>query len=336
MAFLDNSGDIILDAVLTDTGRYRLAKGDGSFRIVKYAFGDDEINYSLYKNTNHANGAHDSGSAYYDLDILQTPVLEAFTNNTSLMKSKLISIPRNNLTHLPVIKVNNLKSNSGFHPSLTTTFVVAVDQDTEKKFDKNTSGVDTVTGVMFGARPSTPDTNFIRLDQGLDTTDISSAQSLDADLIETQYIVEIDHRLAYISSVDQGTLANVSFIDDDFVASYYFSQGTNAQIVSVHDAKNTDTDAGGSQVIAGPRGTMISFKLATTANLRTSDYLFDKIGGGTTDTVTLPTIDTDGDGTANSTVFKFIDTIVRVSGATTGYSVDVPVRFIKYNAALNA
>ncbi len=31
MAFLDNSGDIILDAVLTDTGRYRLAKGDGSF-----------------------------------------------------------------------------------------------------------------------------------------------------------------------------------------------------------------------------------------------------------------------------------------------------------------
>jgi hypothetical protein len=28
MAFLDNSGDIILDAVLTDAGRNRLAKGD--------------------------------------------------------------------------------------------------------------------------------------------------------------------------------------------------------------------------------------------------------------------------------------------------------------------
>lgn len=26
MGFLDNSGDIILDAVLTDTGRFRLAK----------------------------------------------------------------------------------------------------------------------------------------------------------------------------------------------------------------------------------------------------------------------------------------------------------------------
>ena len=29
MGFLDNSGDIILDAVLTDTGRRNLARGDG-------------------------------------------------------------------------------------------------------------------------------------------------------------------------------------------------------------------------------------------------------------------------------------------------------------------
>ena len=56
MAFLDNSGDIILDAVLTDTGRLRLAKGDGTFRIVKFALGDDEIDYGLYdKNVTTAN-----------------------------------------------------------------------------------------------------------------------------------------------------------------------------------------------------------------------------------------------------------------------------------------
>ena len=52
MAFLDNSGDIILDAVLTDAGRHRLAKGDGSFKIDRFALGDDEINYKLY-NLNH-------------------------------------------------------------------------------------------------------------------------------------------------------------------------------------------------------------------------------------------------------------------------------------------
>ena len=66
MAFLDNSGDIILDAVLTDVGRMRIAQGDGSFKIVKFALGDEEINYGLYNKT------HPSGSAYYDLQILQT------------------------------------------------------------------------------------------------------------------------------------------------------------------------------------------------------------------------------------------------------------------------
>ena len=44
MAFLDNSGDIILDAVLTTLGRRRMA--EGRFRITKYAFGDDEIEVS--------------------------------------------------------------------------------------------------------------------------------------------------------------------------------------------------------------------------------------------------------------------------------------------------
>ena len=90
MAFLDNSGDIILDAVLTDTGRLRLAKGDGSFNITKFALGDDEINYELYDKN------HPSGSAYYDVEILQSPVLEAFTNNTSVLKSKLLSVSRTN------------------------------------------------------------------------------------------------------------------------------------------------------------------------------------------------------------------------------------------------
>ena len=77
MAFLDNSGDIILDAVLTDAGRQRLARGE--FRIVKFAFSDEEIDYTTY------NGSHASGSAFADLEIMQTPILEAFTNNTSLV-----------------------------------------------------------------------------------------------------------------------------------------------------------------------------------------------------------------------------------------------------------
>ena len=57
MAFLDNSGDIILDAVLTDLGRKRLAQGNGSFRITKFALGDDEIDYALYDKDNVSGSA---------------------------------------------------------------------------------------------------------------------------------------------------------------------------------------------------------------------------------------------------------------------------------------
>ena len=82
MAFLDNSGDIILDAVLTDLGREKMASGD--FSVKYFALGDDEIDYSLY------NKNHPSGSAYYDLEILQTPVFEAFTQTNSSINYGLL------------------------------------------------------------------------------------------------------------------------------------------------------------------------------------------------------------------------------------------------------
>ena len=48
MAFQNNSGDVILDVVLTDEGRRRLAQGNSGFSIVKFALADDEINYGLF------------------------------------------------------------------------------------------------------------------------------------------------------------------------------------------------------------------------------------------------------------------------------------------------
>ena len=111
MGFLDNSGDIILDAVLTDHGRKLLSHGDGSFQITQFALGDDEINYTLY------NTAHASGSAYYDLQVLQTPVLEAFTDNAASLKTKLVTYSSNNILYLPVLKVNQIEAGTKMHTS---------------------------------------------------------------------------------------------------------------------------------------------------------------------------------------------------------------------------
>ena len=246
MAFLDNSGDIILDAVLTDTGRMRLARGDGSFKIVKFALSDDEINYELYRNSNHANGAHPSGSAYYDLDILQTPVLEAFTNNTSLMKSKLVSIPRTNLLYLPILKLNETRGDLARNTTAAQAngfFVIAVDSDTTRAHDASTNAgiFETTNGTVNGI---TGDGTIIRVDQGLDSADISPRRDLDADLVETQYIIEMDNRLGSIvpasaTSRRAAAPATPAFIDDDNIAAYNLSLRTDTAFITRNTSKET-------------------------------------------------------------------------------------------------
>ena len=53
MGFLDNSGDIFIDAVLTDEGRERLARNDGTFAIVRWRPADDEDRKSTRLNSSH-------------------------------------------------------------------------------------------------------------------------------------------------------------------------------------------------------------------------------------------------------------------------------------------
>lgn len=95
MGLLDNSGDILIDAVLTDIGREFLARNDGSFEIVRYSFGDDEIDYSLF-NPN-------TGSLQQDISILNTPLFEANVNEKIALKHQLLSISNPDLTFLPTL-----------------------------------------------------------------------------------------------------------------------------------------------------------------------------------------------------------------------------------------
>ena len=309
MAFLDNSGDIILDAVLTDTGRLRLAKGDGSFNITKFALGDDEINYALY-DKNHA-----SGSAYYDIEILQTPVLEAFTNNTSLLKSKLLSISRTNLLYLPIIK-NNTKSGLGKASvdSGGSILAVAVDQTTVN----NAKGDDELPdGIIDGPNVIGAQSKSIVFDQGIESNALGSGEdvALDADLVETQYIIEIDNRFGFLADPD-GAMATPSFIDDDNIASYFLSTTTNQLYFKSLGQTNASMQ---DNVLLGPVGNRLSFLIGPSTNLASSTYLFTQLGSTTTIR--------NGEG-ANINV-KSIDTTVRITGATTGFRVDLPVRFIK-------
>jgi len=367
MAFLDNSGDIILDAVLTDTGRLRLAQGDGSFKISKFALGDDEINYGLYNKT------HASGSAYYDLEVLQTPVLEAFTNNTSNLKTKLMSISRTNVMYMPILRRNLNDGNNPAQVASSRTFrrrdpsgtkadiakdifYIAADADTYdylQNFWSADSKASALTldaggefaGVIQGYTATTMSKYLIRIDQGLDTEEIPPTLGLDSDLLETAFIIEMDYRLGRVKPVESDTPTPVNFIDDDNIASYYLTSnvyvnpqkdktgGIPATAIGPDGTskKQTDLEATNPQVFAGPRGNTVQFRIQTSQELQTSTYLFTQVGSSET-----PSNITDNISGFHSTdprvddkTTYYIDSTIRVIGANTGYRLDIPVRYIK-------
>lgn len=98
MGFLQqDSNNVILDAVLTDTGRQYLARNDGSFSIIKFAAGDDEIDYTLIQKFGRTVGKEKIEK--------NTPVFEALTNQSYAQKNRLISVSNPSLIRLPNLTI---------------------------------------------------------------------------------------------------------------------------------------------------------------------------------------------------------------------------------------
>jgi len=97
MAIL-NPTTVTVDAVLTTKGRELLARNDGSFQITQFALADDEIDYTLY------NPSHPSGSAFYGEAIEAMPIIQAFPDDTQIMRYKLVTLPRGT-SRLPVVSL---------------------------------------------------------------------------------------------------------------------------------------------------------------------------------------------------------------------------------------
>ena len=105
MAYLDNS-TITVDAILTKKGRERLSsggKGQNGFQITQFALGDDEIDYSLWDPT------HADGTSAYGAVIENTPMLEAVSDETQIMRSKLLTLPKGS-PKVPILDVGGVNS----------------------------------------------------------------------------------------------------------------------------------------------------------------------------------------------------------------------------------
>ena len=149
----------------------------------------------------------------------------------------------------------------------------------------------------------------IVMDQGIKYDAIGNGDTviLDADLLETQFMIEIDNRFGSIWDPKGASRAAPSFVDDDNVATYLLSPDNN---LSYFGKSST---AMSNEVIVGPRGIRLEFLVGPSTDLNSSTYLFTQLGS----TATL-----------GSAVYQ-IDTTVRITGVSTGYRVDLPIRFVK-------
>lgn len=331
MAFLDNSGDIILDAVLTDLGREKMATGD--FSVSYFALGDDEVDYSLY-NKNHA-----SGSAYYDLEILQTPVLEAFTGTNAAINGGLLTSTATDILYMPILKINDKAISADAiipdnYPSTAGKLLWLTDSSNDATAGTAISTIlelTTTKAVKYLNGDST--TKFALIEDGLNTTVYKGTAAntksfITANsLLNSNYYIHYDNR--FISSV-YGSGAGSSFSNSvtsggeirtvmeaarsstfDLALSNYSTARVRGVTNEVYYSPSNTVDDTSVSVMSGPRGNFTAFALTPRSDLGTKYSLF-----GSTLAI-------------NGTTCEYIDTTIYIEGVTTGATLQIPLRIVR-------
>tara|TARA_Y100000310_G_C20682299_1_gene816694 strand:+ start:11 stop:1003 length:993 start_codon:yes stop_codon:yes gene_type:complete len=327
MAFLDNSGDIILDAILTETGRRQMA--GGTFKITKFAVGDDEIDYALYDKTNSG------GPAYYDLEILQTPIAEAGLQ----LNYGLISSLAQDILYMPTTRINELSMELNNVTSTSGMFYVT---DTSGDIDGSTiSSALTTAGVSHMKGAAIANANYVLLESGLDVAfgqvPLGSSANRQSYLIanglmNSSFYCFNDSR--FFSGV-QGPTSTSKFANDgtnhELNASISLIAGASTtigvgldnyqgarlrgvanEIYYYGDGVNTEANY---SVLGGPRSTVLAVSPVVKSGLGPEYTLY-----GFTNQASVAGLSINVD---------YIDTTFYIVGATTGTTAQIPVRVIR-------
>lgn len=164
---------------MTRKGRELLAKNDGSFKITKFAFGDDDINYGLYDASNSDNP---------DTNILNLPVLEPISNEDVAQRYRLITLPMGSLkvsvlsvnpknitvdygdTATFVVKTTNGNDSNGYYAKSRDTEIAVIESS---KVTPNSAGEATFninTGINAGSRSGSVIIDITGLNTGARST----------------------------------------------------------------------------------------------------------------------------------------------------------------------
>ena len=307
MALLDNEGFKILDAVLTDLGRKKLAEGNGNLPIRKYAFGDDEINYGLFDVNNPESSV---------ATVLLTPLHEAFTDVNSALKYKLIGNLDKTLAYLPIFQVNTSSNNEwGKAATSTGSFNVLsnvyASQDTNNVYHSSLDGP-TLTGIIDGFSSEKAKSDLIHVDQGINSTAKGSQGSkISDDLVESRFFVKIDSKFGRLVT-PSGEYADSNIVGNgassNYIATYLFSTQDDSMFSKTPPPK-------GLTAILGPGGPQFRFTIGA------SNFLLDN---------TSYMFSTYGSQYASDASFTYhkIESSVEISGYTFGSYLSIPVTYV--------
>ena len=354
MAILDNSGDIILDAVLTDRGRQLLSEQtrnpSATSLITKFALGDDEINYASYDRT------HASGSAYYDLEILQTPVFQALTQTNANINYGLLDLTNNALLYLPVMVLNQ-KATSGITTEniriLDGVITVAVDTDSYNAIANTDTGY--ALGEKYVLLAGAGTGRGAVIETGLNTTDIKGDHTTRSQYLSTAGSSLLDDNFAiygdqrFISDVLASNVAGTFTNDNAGTPDIQFSTmigagaiGTALQLdyYNTWTAKtmpdmvwyspNSNIADTSISAISGPRGMVQKFNWDVNPALKTAESAGRSADWAKYGAINQTSMYTGGT-TANS--YDYIDSTVYIVGMNTGVTLQVTLRIIRLAAS---
>ena len=214
MAFKDTSGTIIIDAVITDIGRKKLARGN--LTVTKFCLGDDEIDYSTYD----AEKAEDAG---YHPELTGSKIFEAYGSKSkniqyglfSKDQSKMPNENHANIFYLPILALNdkvdvvpemrggfyylsvNNETTSKVNEIFSNTFRFLSDNDVEKTKVVIESGLTDTYPYPAGTsdNPFPDDIPESKIDEYYSITPIAREYFLEKKyLIDRDFYVYVDNR----------------------------------------------------------------------------------------------------------------------------------------------
>jgi hypothetical protein len=303
----------------------------GSFRITKYAFGDDEINYGEFVLA--------TGSAYQDLTILQTPIPEATTARSANIQSGLLALSRADLLYIPQLVANEKNGNAAFVTS--SVYFFATNTNTYNKL------VTAHSASKYALQSNQITAAKIMIESGLDgaandvilgTNSNRSQYIVNNNLLDKQFMVSCDNRFlggvfgpnaeSQFKNLQPNGQAVVKF---DLITvpvagaapsldnyNTFYVNGVPNRVEYVTNGTATQVSA-----INGPRGT------ATALNFVAAEGLDASAEGARSAKFDLY-------GTINSNLFgggdlyDYIDTIVYVNGRSSTAQLQLPIRVIRY------